>query len=324
MAMKKWVLICCLGILWAGTKAEEREVRLERPWGTLSGTLATPEAGSDAVALLIAGSGPTDRNGNSRAGGMTVNTYYLLARQLEADGIASLRYDKRGIGNSPDTTAEEELRLDDYIDDAAAWVEWLRQEGFGRVVLVGHSEGALIALQVASDNAPVAGVVTLAGAGYPMDELLQLQLANQLVGYDPGLLLRANAIIASLRQGKPVAEVPPALQGLFRPSIQPFMISSMRYDPRRIIRQVSVPVLIVGGDNDLQVVETNAEALAEALPSARKVIVPGMTHVLKSCDARDLQGQLAAVYYHANLPLSPELGPLLRDFIGGLPAPAAP
>lgn len=353
--MKKWILVILLGLLWSGVRAQEREVRLDRPWGTLSGTLTLPHAGqsgtgrdaentapgvatcnersdpgngaasgtkSDVAALLIAGSGPTDRNGNSRAAAMSVNTYYLIARQLEADGIASLRYDKRGIGNSPDTTPEEELRFGDYIDDAAAWVAWLHGEGFSRVVLIGHSEGALIALQVAADDPSVAGVITLAGAGYPLDELLQLQLANQLVGYDPGLLLRANALIASLRAGERVAQVPPALEGLFRPSVQPFMISSMQYDPRRIIRQVEAPVLIVSGDNDLQVIPANADALAAARPSARKVIVTGMTHVLKTSDARDLQGQLRTVYTKGNLPLSPELGPLLRSFIGSLPAAA--
>ena len=98
----------------------------------------------------------------------------------------------------------------------------------------------------------------------------------------------------------------------------------MRYDPRLTIRRVRVPVLIVNGDNDLQVVPANADALAAAQPAARKTIVPGMTHVLKSCDERDLQGQLRAVYYNANLPLSPELGPLLRDFIDGLATPPAP
>ena len=322
--MKRALFILGVTALCWAANAGEREVRLERPWGTLSGTLTRPDEAGDAVALLIAGSGPTDRDGNSRAAGMALNTYYLLARQLEADGIASLRYDKRKIGNSPDTTPEEALRLDDYIDDAAAWVAWLRAEGFGRVVLVGHSEGALIALEVAADDPAVAGVVTLAGPGSPMDELLQLQLGNQLVGYDPGLLLRANAIISSLRQGKTVAEVPPALQGLFSASIQPFLISSMRYDPRLTIRRVRVPVLIVNGDNDLQVVPANADALAAAQPAARKTIVPGMTHVLKSCDERDLQGQLRAVYYNANLPLSPELGPLLRDFIDGRATPPAP
>ena len=319
--MKKTLLMLCLSALCWGARAGEREVRLDRPWGTLSGTLTAPEAGSDAVALLIAGSGPTDRDGNSRAAGMTVNTYYLLARQLEADGIASLRYDKRGVGNSPDKTPENALLFSDYIDDAAAWVAWLRGEGFSRVVLIGHSEGALIALQVAAE-APgtVAGVVTLAGAGYPIDELLQLQLGNQLIGYDPGLMLRANAIIRSLRQGTPVEEVPPVLQLLFRPAVQPFLISAMRYDPRKIIRRVAAPVLIVNGDNDLQIVPSNADALAGAQPAARKVIVPAMTHVLKSSDRRDLQGQVGTVYCNANLPLSPELGPLLRDFIAALRA----
>lgn len=356
--MKKWMWVIGLLLLGAEVPAQEREVRLERPWGTLSGTLTMPRqehvtgndarsgsgcttenaahriadnnagnnpasgAKNDVAALLIAGSGPTDRNGNSRAAAMSVNIYYLLAQTLQSDGIASLRYDKRGIGNSPDTTPEEELRLEDYIADAAAWVVWLRGHGFARVVLIGHSEGALIALQVAADDPAVAGVVTLAGAGYPIDELVQLQLANQLVGYDPGLMLRANALLASLQAGERVAQVPPALEALFRPSVQPFLISSMQYDPRRIIRQVEAPVLIVSGDNDLQVVPANAEALSAARPSARKVIVPGMTHVLKTCDARDLQGQLRSVYTNGNLPLSPELGPLLRDFIGTLPAAA--
>ena len=165
----KHLLTAILLLAFAHTAAGERNVSLERDFGTLYGTLLTPDAGTETVAVIIAGSGPTPRNGN-------VNSYLYLAQALEKAGIASLRYDKRGIGASRFTEPEKmaDAVLGDFIGDAAAWADYLAGEGFRRVILIGHSEGALIAFCAAQQCPEVDAVISLAGAGYPLDEILQL------------------------------------------------------------------------------------------------------------------------------------------------------
>ena len=166
------------------SQSKEEEISVSRSWGKLSGTLTVPDEGSDAAVLIIAGSGPTDRNGNSGSGLIT-NTYYMLARALEKEGIASLRYDKQGIGGSryqdPELYKQEDrLRLADYIADAEALTDYLKERGFRKIILAGHSEGSLVALVAATESPDVAAVISLAGAGYPIDEILQFQLTREL------------------------------------------------------------------------------------------------------------------------------------------------
>lgn len=157
----------------------------------------------------------------------------------------------------------------------------------------------------------------MAGAGYPLDEILQLQLASQLLPDNMDLLLQANAITASLKRGERVESCPPQLEALFHPSVQTFWISSLRYDPREEIRKVRVPILVVGGDNDLQVPPGNAEALAKAQPRARKAIIAGMTHPLKKCTGRTRIDQTGA-YGDSTLPIDPDLVAVVTEFIRGL------
>lgn len=389
------LLFLCAGPLTAA----EREVRLEREFGTLHGTLRIPEGGSRVVALLIAGSGPTDRNCNSRQG-LYTNSFVYLADALEKQGIASLRYDKRGIGASRYDDPEKifEVSFDDYIGDAAAWTEWLRDQGFEKIVLVGHSEGALIALCVAADagdggfgtaseraartigsagdrngivsgtessdrkrkDAAVCGteetaevggkehepsareafaesagterphssgeakqgrrpdaVVSLEGAGFPLDDVLRMQLAARLATADMGLLMQVNRILGALRQGRTVEDYPRELENLFTPYLQRYWISELKYDPQAVIRRIRVPVLIVNGDNDLQVSVANAEALHRAKPDAALLVIPGMTHPLKQSEGRSIAEQ-TAVYMDASLPLDPTLAQAVPQFILGL------
>ena len=308
----KHLLTAILLLVFAHTAAGERNVSLERDFGTLYGTLLTPDAGTETVAVIIAGSGPTPRNGN-------VNSYLYLAQALEKAGIASLRYDKRGIGASRFTEPEKmaDAVLGDFIGDAAAWADYLAGEGFRRVILIGHSEGALIAFCAAQQTPKVAAVISVAGAGYPLDEILQLQLASQLLPDNMDMLLQANAITASLKRGERVESCPPQLEALFHPSVQTFWISSLRYDPREEIRKVRVPILVVGGDNDLQVPPGNAEALAKAQPRARKAIIAGMTHPLKKCTGRTRIDQRGACG-DSTLPIDPDLVAVVTEFIRGL------
>ena len=181
-------------------------------------------------------------------------------------------------------------------------------------------EGALIALCAAQRTGSIAAVVSLAGTAYPIDEVLRIQLARQLAPARMDLLVEAEEILARLRQGERVDMTYRAreLQPLFNASVQRFLITQMRHDPQREIRAVACPVLVVGGDNDLQVPADHAEALATAQPRARKVVVAGMTHTLKHSDDRTLAGQIRTVYADASLPLAEGLVEPIVAFIGGL------
>ena len=318
--MRRLVALLLLAAPLAATAAE-RPVQLARDFGTLYGTLRTPDDGASTVVLLVAGSGPTDRDGNNPLG-VGAGTYKLLAEALDEAGIASLRYDKRAIGSSrlDDASTLADLTFDMYVDDAAALADYLAGEGFGRVVVAGHSEGALIALCAAQRTGSIAAVVSLAGTAYPIDEVLRIQLARQLAPARMDLLVEAEEILARLRQGERVDMTYRAreLQPLFNASVQRFLITQMRHDPQREIRAVACPVLVVGGDNDLQVPADHAEALATAQPRARKVVVAGMTHALKHSDDRTIAGQIRTVYADASLPLAEGLVEPIVAFIGGL------
>lgn len=315
------VLPIMAALLFAGPRlaAAEREVTLTRDFGTLYGTLTEPDSSkSETVVVMIAGSGPTDRNGNNRLG-IRTNAYLYLAQALEKAGIASLRYDKRGIAQSAydDPERLSEVVFEDFVADAAAWVEHLSDEGYRKIVLLGHSEGALIALCAAQENPRVTAVIEVAGAGRPLDFILQGQLARQLATTDPGLYIRAAGIIDALRRGERVEEIPQSLTSLFHPSVQPFLISAFRYDPCRLIATLEIPVLILQGDNDLQVPVGEADALATAQPRARKVVIGGMTHTLKKSDGRTLNEQLAA-YTDSTQALAPGLNEAIEEFLGAL------
>ncbi len=314
--MKK-IASLLLAILTLSSASAQEEVAIHNEWGTLRGTLLKPDLGSDTALLFIAGSGPTDRNGDSRPA-LSTQCYALLAEKLEAEGFASLRYDKRGIAASYYRDREQmiaDCRFDYYVDDAERMVDLLRERGFGRVVLIGHSEGALIAFIVAQRAAgKVDAVVSLCGAAYPMDEILKSQLAAQLLGFDMGLLMQANRIIDTLKRGGTPDNIPSKLASLFPSYLNRFYTEQMSYDPRQLIRQLSCPVLIVGGGNDCQVTSDNARALQQACPAARTVVIEGMTHTLKTDAGRTAAEQIKA-YTDPSQPLSEGLAAAIVDFL---------
>lgn len=277
---------------------------LETPTGTLFGTLELPAGdGPFPVVVIHAGSGPTDRDGNTPQIPGKNNSLKILAEALSAKGIASLRYDKRGIAASAKAgPKEEDLRFETYIDDALAWGQQLRKDKrFGKLIYLGHSEGALIVC-VAAQKLPADGYISIAGAGRPAGPILLEQLRPQA---PLDVMKQVEQVIQSLNQGKTVANPPAALVSLFRPSVQPYMISWFRYDPAAEIAKLNMPSLILQGDVDVQVSVTDARLLKAAQRAATLVIVEGMNHVLKSAptDPR----QQAASYSDPNLPVVPKL-----------------
>jgi pimeloyl-ACP methyl ester carboxylesterase len=286
-----------------GAFADETEYDLTTATGTLYGTLALPASTAPVpVALIIAGSGPVDRDGNA-APQPALNYYRKLAAALAAQGIASLRYDKRGIAASHAAgPPEAAARFGMYADDAAAWAAKLHADKrFSHVGAIGHSEGSLLGM-LAAQHAPIASFISLEGAGFPIATVLRTQLASRLQPY-PDLAKAAESILATLESGKTVADVPPPLANLFRPSVQPYLISWMAYDPRVEIAKLRGRVTIVQGTHDAQVPVADGQALAAARPSATLALIDGMTHVLTDDPATTLDQQLAGAYADATRPL---------------------
>lgn len=248
---------------------------------TLHGTLELPEGrGPFPVALIVAGSGPTDRDGNSAALPGRNDSLRSLARELARQGVASVRYDKRGIGSSVTAEQEQDVTLDTFVNDATAWAKQLAADPrFRGVSLVGHSEGALIAL-LAAGRTDVKAVVSIAGPGENLADTLLRQVRSNPAN-PPAIVQDVEKTVAELRAGRTVATVNPLLAPLFRPSVQPFLISAFRHDPARVIATLKVPVLIAQGDRDLQVTPADADRLHAARPDGTLAIFPGMNHVLK-------------------------------------------
>jgi len=289
---------------------------LETPTGRLAGTLLMPKAtGAVPLAVIIPGSGPTDRNGNSPLIPGANNSLKLLAEGLAAHGIASLRYDKRGIGASAaSNVSEANLRFDNSADDAGAWVDRLRQDPrFSTITIVGHSEGSLVGLLAAQKSA-TDGYVSIAGAGRAADKILREQLAKQL---PPELLAYTNRALDTLLAGHRVDSVPPQLMALLRPSVQPYLISWLRIDPQAEVAKLKIPVLITQGTLDAQVPQSDAKLLAAAQPKAKLIIVEGMNHVLKR--AAPDQASQAKSYGDPSLPVPSELIDGIAAFIKSVP-----
>ena len=290
--------------------ASSREIVLTVPGAELHATLQTPGGVvAPPIALIIAGSGPTDRDGNNSLG-VSVSSYRKLADALEAAGIATLRPDKRLIGASrADDPSEAALRFDDYVNDARAWLSWTTTQktggnsAFGPLIVIGHSEGSLIglaALQAAP--VPVAAFVSLAGPGENLAATVRRQLRANPAAYPVALVQESDRILDALLKGQTVAQVSPPLAGLFRPSVQPYWISELKFDPVTLIGRLNLPVLIVQGDRDLQVGVSDAQKLAKAQPAAKLLLVPGMNHVLVDAPLAP-EGNIAT-YAQADLPLS--------------------
>lgn len=293
------------------TSMKEEKITLKTATGDIEGVLRMPESSKPLpVVLIIAGSGPTDRDGNQVM--LPNNSLKLLSEALYHKGIASVCYDKRGIGESKNAaTTEENMTLDDFIKDAEGWIDLLKQDKrFSEVDVLGHSEGALIGMVAADNNPNISKFVSVAGAGRKLGDILREQLANT-----PGIDIDiTSSYIDKLEKGELIPDVQPQLYALFRPSVQPFLISCLKYNPASIIAKIKIPTLIVQGTTDIQVSKEDAKILAQAKPDAKKIIIEGMNHVLKNCDTTDRQTQIST-YVNPTLPVNEKLITVTSEFI---------
>ena len=289
------------------TTLTETKVILETKTGQIYGTLTTPNVFSKIpVVLIIAGSGPTDRDCNGPM--LKTNAYKKLAYGLAKNNIASIRYDKRGIAESKAALKQEsDIRFDDYVNDAKEWIQLLKKDNrFSKIIVIGHSEGSLIGMLAAS-NADM--YISIAGAGQSIDKTLKEQLSAQ----PKEILELSNPIIESLKQGKTVDKVDPKVEMLFRLSVQPYLISWFKYDPQIEIQKLNIPILIIQGTKDIQVTVEDAKRLSKANPTSQLVLIDKMNHIFRTVEG-DRQANLAT-YNSPEIPLANGLVKTITGFI---------
>jgi pimeloyl-ACP methyl ester carboxylesterase len=298
----------------ADPNTNELPFELKTLSGTIHGTLTLPNqvSGKVPVVLIISAASPTDRDGNKPKLNQKPNTYKLLAAELAKSGIASLRYDRRLIGEAATPARETQLRFDDHVDDAVALITQLHDDQrFSKVIVLGHSEGSLVGM-LSSSGQPVNGFISVEGEGNPGDKIMTEQIKNQPEFITKGF----KTITDSLRRGKVNDQVDPALFSIARASIQPYLMSWMRYDPTKEIKKLKIPILIIQGSNDIQVSVADAEKLKKAKSDAKLAIITGMNYVLR--DAPPAAPANIATYNQPNLHLKAELLTAVVDFVKAL------
>ncbi len=290
---------------------QESDITLTTPTGSIFGTLTIPNGCKECpIVIIIAGSGPTDRNGNSIAG-VDANSYKMISEGLASEGIASLRFDKRGIAASKNAmTGEKDIRFENYIDDVVLWIQMIKKDTrFKNIYVLGHSEGSLIGI-VASEREKVKGYISVSGIGESADQTLREQLKGKLPIF---LMVASNQILDSLKAGKTVEKVDKNLMSIYRPSIQPYLISWFKYDPSVEIAKLKIPILILQGTTDIQVTPKDAQKLWEGNKKAKLVIIENMNHVLKESPL-DQKANMET-YKNPTLPLKKELLEEIIQFI---------
>jgi len=317
MLMSRWTFLPVLAVLCGGISNAapvSTDMTISGPQGALAGTFLS--SGDHApIVLMIPGSGPTDRDGNS-ATGMRPATLRLLAEGLANRGISSVRIDKRGMfGSQAAIPDANKVTISDYVDDVRNWVGAIRKKtGVRCVWVLGHSEGGLVALAAAQKPDGICGLLLLSTAAVSMDRLIGWQLRRNPA--NAPLLPQADIALARLKAGEHFDDsglaVP--LRPLFSKEIQGYLIDVMHYDPLKLASKISLPVLIVQGGRDVQVFPRNAEMLKAVCPKAEVLMVSQMTHVLKTTPGSAPQDMLRT-YTDASLPLSPEIVPSVAQFV---------
>jgi pimeloyl-ACP methyl ester carboxylesterase len=311
--MKKHILLNLLFFLSVTLFAQnklfiEKDYPINITTSEIKGTLITPNTIKKIpLVIFIAGSGPTDRNGNS--GMLKNNSLKFLAEGLAAQNIATYRFDKSILTTSKkEGFKEDNLRFEDEVKEVQELVEHFKKnKSFSKIYIIGHSQGSLVGILAAKNN--VDGFISIAGAGRPIDVIITEQIERQA----PFLKDETIKILDQLKKGEIVEEINPYLIALFRKSVQPFLISWIKYNPQQEIHQLKIPVLIVNGTKDIQVPASDAKLLNEANLDAELVIIENMNHLFKKIEGDIIENQQS--YNNPDLPVMPELTLAIATFI---------
>lgn len=273
----------------------------------IDGTLLTPKnVLKPNLVIIIAGSGPTDRDGNQNF--LKSNTLKKLAIGLTNNNIATFRYDKRIVKQIRKGNVDNNMLFNDFVTDAISVLYYFKnKEAYNKIYIAGHSQGSLVGILAAKNNAD--GFISLSGAGQSIDKVI----IEQITKTAPMFTADANRVFSILKEGKTTDDFPPALASIFDKSVQPFIANWMQYNPQDEIKKLGMPILIINGTKDLQVSVEEANLLKEAVPKASLVIIEKMNHILVPIEGDDLENSKS--YNEAFRKLSPELFEAIAAFV---------
>ena len=273
----------------------------------IDGTLLVPkDVEKPSLALIIAGSGPTNRDGNQNF--LKNNSLKKLAEEISARGIATFRYDKRIVKQIREGNIDENIMFDDFVIDAISVVDYFKsKKEFSKIFVIGHSQGSLVGMLAAKGKAD--GFISLAGVGQTIDKVI----TDQITKTAPMFTEDTYRVFESLREGNTISDFPPALASVFRLDIQPFIINWMQYDPQEIIKELKIPVLIINGTKDIQTAENEAKLLKKANTNAELVFIEKMNHILVPIEGDTLENTKS--YNEPLRELSKELITTIVSFI---------
>lgn len=296
-------LVCTLGFSQNKSFTEE-EISISK-W--IDGTLLHPnDVEKPNLAIIIAGSGPTNRDGNQNF--LKSNSLKKLAEGLSQDGIATFRYDKRIVKQIRQNNVSKNIMFDDFVSDASDVIDYFKSKNnYNKIYVIGHSQGSLIGMLSAKDKAD--GFISLAGAGNNIGDVI----IEQITKTAPIFSEDTKRVVGQLKEGKTTTDYPAALSSMFSSDLQPFMINWMTHYPSEIIKELDMPILIINGTKDLQVSVTEAHLLKEANAKAEIVIIEKMNHVLFEIEGGDLENSKS--YNESFRTISPQLMNSIIDFI---------
>ncbi|GAA3564891.1 alpha/beta hydrolase family protein [Snuella lapsa] len=285
-------------------QASEQNLSINR---FIDGTLILPSGiEKPNLAIIIGGSGPTDRNGNQNL--LKNNALKKLAESISNNNIATFRYDKRVVKQIRQGIIDKNIVFDDFVTDAVSVIDYFKStKQFNKIYIVGHSQGSLVGMLAAKNRAD--GFISIAGAGQSIDKVIIEQLEKTA----PMFTEDAKKVFQTLSEGKTTEDYPVALASIFNKDIQGFMANWMKYDPKEEIKNLQLPILIINGTKDLQVPAEEATILNEASNNASLVIIDKMNHVLVPIEGDDLENSKS--YNESFRMLSPKLIEAITDFI---------
>lgn len=286
--MKKYLILLISTISYCSLAQESELISTDVSINKhIDGTLLElPESNLNTVAILIAGSGPTDRDGNQNF--LKNNSLKSLAIALAKQGISTFRYDKRIVKQLLTNNIDKNIMFDDFVTDAVSVLNYFKnQNKYKNLVILGHSQGSLVGMLAAQQGAT--GFISLAGAGQEISEVITEQITKTA----PMFTEDTKRVFEIMKTGQTTTDYPPALFSIFNPEIQPFIMNWMQYNPADEIKKLNIPILIINGTKDLQVSVEEAQLLKDAVPESQLTIIENMNHVLFTIEGDDLENSKA-------------------------------
>lgn len=260
------------------------------------------------LVIFIHGSGNVDRNGNQ---GVLAKANYikLLSEALNKNDIAFYRYDKRTSNMANMKLLMKGVSFTDFVEDAKLAIKKFKGDNrFSSITLIGHSQGSLIAML--ASKAGISKYISLAGPAKTIDATMIEQVRKQ---NGDSIAQLVDNHFKELKNNGTIKNVDPNLLAIFNKPNQLFFKTWMAFSPTEELSKLKdLPILILNGTKDLQVFESDANALHNANSASKLYVIENMNHVLKTIikDEDNLKS-----YYSADYPLSEELVNIITKFI---------